>query len=92
MHIGVTLGADLARPLLRFSDGRVDGAIAPNGRVLGAYAHGLFADDAQRSAWLAWLGQPSDLVYEATIEQTLDDLAEHLSRHCDLDAMLAIAR
>jgi adenosylcobyric acid synthase len=92
MHIGETRGPDCARPLLRFSDGRLDGAIAPNGRALGGYAHGLFAGDAQRKAWLAWLGQNSDLAYDATIEQTLDDLAAHLSEHCDLDAMLAIAR
>jgi adenosylcobyric acid synthase len=92
MHIGRTRGPDCARPLLRLADGREDGAISPDGRVMGAYAHGLFADDAQRAAWLAALGASSDLSYEATVERTLDELAAHLSRHIDLDALLRLAR
>jgi adenosylcobyric acid synthase len=92
MHIGRTRGPDCARPLLRLSDGREDGAISCDGRVMGAYAHGLFADDAQRAAWLATLGASSDLHYDATVERTLDELAAHLARHIDLDALLALAR
>ena len=59
---------------------------------MGAYAHGLFADDAQRSAWLAGLSTPSDLRYDARIERTLDELAAHLAAHIDLDALLELAR
>jgi adenosylcobyric acid synthase len=92
MHIGRTHGPDCARPLLRFGDGREDGAISLGGRVMGAYAHGLFADDAQRAAWLAALGASSDLCYEASVERTLDELAAHLARHIDLDALLGLAR
>jgi adenosylcobyric acid synthase len=92
MHIGRTRGPDCARPLLRFSDGREDGAISANGRVMGAYAHALFADDAQRAAWLAGLGTSSDLRYDEMVERTLDELAAHLARHIDLDALLALAR
>ena len=92
MHIGRTQGPDCARPLLRFADGREDGAISCDGRVMGAYEHALFADDSQRAAWLATLAAASDLSYEATVERTLDDLAAHLARHIDLDALLALAR
>ena len=92
MHIGRTRGPDCARPLLRFADGREDGAISRDGRVMGAYAHGLFADDAQRAAWLATLGGASDLSYDLTVERTLDELAAHLARHIDLDALLGLAR
>jgi adenosylcobyric acid synthase len=92
MHIGRTRGPDCARPLLRFADGREDGAISCDGRVMGAYAHGLFADDAQRAAWLATLGAASDLSYDLTVERTLDELAAHLARHIDLDALLGLAR
>ena len=56
MHIGRTIGPDCARPLLRFADGRVDGAVSADGRVRGTYVHGLFADDRQRAALLAWIG------------------------------------
>ena len=34
----------------------------------------------------------SSLNYEALIEQTLDELAQHLERHLDFDALLAAAR
>ena len=89
---GAPSGPDCARPLLRFADGALDGAISADGRVAGAYVHGLFADDRQRAAWLASLGAPSALAYEATVEQTLDALADHLAAHLDLDAMLTLAR
>ena len=92
MHVGRTDGPDCARPLLRFADGRVDGAISASGRVAGAYAHGLFANDRQRAGWLASLGAVSDLAYETTIERTLDELADHLAAHLDLDVMLSLAR
>jgi len=52
--MGVTQGPDCAAALrilvacLRVRFG--------NGRVIGTYVHGLFADDRQRSAWLQRLG------------------------------------
>ena len=92
MHVGQTSGPDLARPLLRFADGQLEGATSANGRVAGAYVHGLFAADRQRAAWLALLGANSALQYEATVEHALDELAQHLAAHLDLDAMLKFAR
>jgi adenosylcobyric acid synthase len=89
MHIGRTTGPGAARPLLRYADGRDDGAISPDGRVMGAYAHGLFADDAQRAAWL---GARSGLDYEATVERVLDELAAHLDEHIDIDRLIWLAR
>ena len=65
---------------------------SPDGRVAGAYVHGLFADDRQRAAWLASLGAASGLAYETTVERTLDALADHLEPHLDCDAMLKTAR
>jgi adenosylcobyric acid synthase len=92
MHIGRTSGPACARPLVRFADGRHDGAISADGRVMGVYVHGLFAEDAQRAAWLASLGARSDLDYELAVERTLDELAAHLARHIDLDRLLKLAR
>jgi adenosylcobyric acid synthase len=92
MHVGETNGPDCARPLLRFANGPVDGAISPNGLVTGAYVHGLFADDRQRAAWLAALGTTSEVNYQPTIERTLDALADHCEAHLDCDALLAAAR
>jgi adenosylcobyric acid synthase len=93
MHMGVTRGPATATPLVRFGDGRVDGAISPDGRVAGTYVHGFFADDRQRAAWIARLGGtavgPS---YEAEVETTLDALAKHLEAHMDVDRLLSLAR
>jgi adenosylcobyric acid synthase len=93
MHVGITTGPDTQRPVLRFADGRVDGASSADGRVTGAYVHGLFADDRQRRALVARLGAtPSDFAYDAVIEETLDELAKHLAAHIDLDRLLSLAR
>ncbi|MBV9287224.1 MAG: cobyric acid synthase [Hyphomicrobiales bacterium] len=92
MHVGVTQGRDCARALLRFADGRLDGAISMSGRVMGAYAHGLFADDRQRAAWLASLGAASEVEYGPMVERALEALADHLEAHLDCDALLEAAR
>jgi adenosylcobyric acid synthase len=92
MHLGETKGADCARPLLRFADGRLDGAVSADGRVAGAYVHGLFSDDRQRATWLALLGTTAEISYEATVEKTLDKLADHCEAHLDCKALLAAAR
>jgi adenosylcobyric acid synthase len=93
MHIGVTEGPDRARPFARFEDGSPDGAMSADGRVVGTYIHGLFADDPQRAAWLKrFAATPGNLSYDGAIEQTLDALAAHLAAHLDLDRLLKLAR
>jgi adenosylcobyric acid synthase len=93
MHVGETSGADCARPLLSFDDGRADGAVSRNGLVMGAYVHGIFSDDSFRAAFLQWIGaEVSPLMFEQSIEETLDALAAHCEKHIDLDALLEMAR
>ncbi len=93
MHVGRTTGPDAARPLLRLhDDARPEGAVSADGLVAGTYLHGLFADDAQRAAWLARLGAAAaPRCHEAEVEATLDALAAHLEAHMDVDALLALA-
>ena len=93
MHLGVTEGPDRARPFARLADGSPEGAISADGRVIGTYVHGLFADDRQRAAWLARFAAGGETVaYEAGVEETLDRLAAHIARHVDLDRLLTLAR
>ena len=93
MHIGATDGPDHQRPVLRFADGRLDGAMSADGLVRGVYVHGLFADDQQRASWLSWIGASSSgFAYEASVEKTLDALADHLEAHVDCDGLLTHAR
>ncbi|MEZ5785404.1 MAG: cobyric acid synthase [Xanthobacteraceae bacterium] len=93
MHMGVTEGPDRARPFARLSDRSPEGAVSADGRVIGTYVHGLFADDRQRAAWLArFAAGDATVAYEAQVDQVLDRLAEHLAKHIDLDRLLMLAR
>src|SRR5208282_672596 len=69
MHMGVTEGPDCARPFARLADGSPDGAVSADGRLIGTYVHGLFADDRQRAAWLARFKGTANIAYEAMIER-----------------------
>ena len=92
MHMGMTEGPDCARPFATVN-GQAEGARSADGRVTGTYLHGLFADDAQRAAWLARLGgTASGFDYKAGVEDVLDRLAAHMEAHLDLDALLKLAR
>jgi adenosylcobyric acid synthase len=92
MHVGRTEGPDCARPMLDLS-GRADGAVSPDGRVMGCYLHGLFASDAFRGAFLRTLrpNHHSALAFDARIDGTLDALADHLERHVDIARVWGIA-
>ena len=97
MHMGRTEGPGLARPWLQLvgTDGSEtpEGAVSADGRIMGAYIHGLFAADGFRSHWLTQLGaQISELDFEAQVEATLEALADHVEANLDLDALLALAR
>jgi len=90
MHMGRTAGPDCARPMLR-SATRSDGAISPNGRVMGCYVHGLFVDDAFRRAYLSGLYRDfsSTLDYQSGVQAALDELAGEIEAHLDVDGLIA---
>jgi adenosylcobyric acid synthase len=92
MHMGATEGPDRGRPFARLAEGS-EGAVSADGRVIGTYIHGLFADDRQRSAWLErFAAGGAAIAYEALIEETLDKLAAHVAAHVAIDRLLTIAR
>jgi len=93
MHLGRTTGAALANPMLMLEN-RPEGAVSADARVMGTYLHGLFQEDAFRSAFLARIKtrENTGVVYGAQLEATLDTLAEHLEAHLDLDALIEDAR
>ncbi|MBO9436882.1 cobyric acid synthase [Ruegeria sp. R13_0] len=91
IHMGRTEGPDCARAWLEVQ-GRPEGAASANGRILGSYLHGIFSSDAFRSQYLSGLGVTSETAYEDGVEQALDDLADHLEQHMDLDLLLNLAK
>jgi len=92
MHIGDTTGAGTELPMLELR-GRKDGAVSPDGQVMGCYLHGLFASDTFRQAFLARIrsGTAASASYDYRLEKTLDSLADHLERHIAVEKLLAIA-
>ncbi|MBC8021299.1 MAG: cobyric acid synthase [Methyloceanibacter sp.] len=93
MHMGVTEGPDRTRPFARLAGDGPEGAVSADGRVIGTYIHGLFADDRQRSAWLKRFAPGGAVIaYDILIEETLDKLAAHLAAHVAIDRLLTIAR
>ena len=91
IHLGVTEGQDTGRPFAEI-DGRPDGAVSADGRIIGTYLHGLFVNDRFRQSFLAEFGARSSTRYLDDLDAALDSLAEHLEKHLDLDRILEIAQ
>ncbi|WGF86996.1 cobyric acid synthase [Marinivivus vitaminiproducens] len=92
IHMGRTTLLCAVEPMLDL-DGRLDGARSPSGRVTGCYLHGLFAADGFRHAFLSRIRarETSGLAFEASVNQALDALADHLESSLDVPRLLAIA-
>jgi adenosylcobyric acid synthase len=92
IHVGLTQGPDLARPLLRRADGKAEGAVSGDGRIAGAYVHGLFDLASARAALLAPLGAgASGHDRGQAIDALLDEVAAVLERCVDIDGVSRIA-
>ena len=91
MHMGRSDGPGCARPFAMLGY-RPDGAISPDGRVMGSYVHGLLASTPLRAALLHQIGATSvQADYDQSVEDALDAVADHLERHVDVEALIALA-
>ncbi|NMG28619.1 cobyric acid synthase [Aromatoleum evansii] len=93
IHMGVSRGAALERPALRFADGRPDGALSADGQILGTYLHGLLDTPEALSSLLAWAGagEVETVDLAARREADLDRLADSVAANLDLSAVLPAA-
>jgi adenosylcobyric acid synthase len=89
IHMGVTQGPGLARPAVSI-EGRPDGAVSSDDRILGTYVHGLFDRREAGAAILRWAGLPdaAGIDLDALREASLERLADCIESELDLDAML----
>lgn len=88
IHLGETTGPDCSKPFAVTSKGN-EGAV--NGNITGTYLHGCFSSDGFRTSFLKSLGASgSDLAYEDLVDATLDELALHLEKHLDVEAILGL--
>lgn len=93
IHAGKERQRALLRPFATLRDGRREGAISSNGRIMGTYCHGLLASAALRSALLAKIGVVSNrLEHDRVVDGALDDIACAIERHINLDLVLEMAR
>ena len=97
IHMGHTDGADCARPVVQI-EGRPEGASSPDGRIIGSYVHGIFADNGFRTAFLADLAARRNksielgmIDFAGNVDAVLDQLASHMARHLDMDALAELA-
>ena len=92
IHLGRTTGPGLARPFLVGEDGVPGGAVSADGRIAGAYVHGLFDAGEARAALLAQLGAASQGGdHHTVVDAALDALAQALDQAFDIEALAAIA-
>jgi adenosylcobyric acid synthase len=86
IHCGVSSGVALENPAIVLSD-RLDGAISADGQILGTYFHGLFEAKDSANALLAWAGlkDSSSIDYRQFREASIDDLADALENHLDMN-------
>ncbi len=94
IHMGKTSGEDCVRPFAIFQK-RCDGAVSKDKQVFGSYVHGMFVADSFRRAFLKTLNknflESSDNYYDM-LEQTLDELADHIESNLEIDELLKMAR
>jgi adenosylcobyric acid synthase len=85
IHLGVSKGEDLSRPLVRLDGGRSDGACSLDGQVIGTYCHGIFDQPAALSALLGWAGFSDAAIVDfvARREADLKRLADAVENSLD---------
>ena len=91
IHLGKTTGADCDRPAA-FVDGRPDGAISKDGKVIGTYMHGVFEAVEFRTRFLASFGvSGSGSDHRDEVDSALDDIAGQLEKLVDFEQLMDIA-
>ena len=86
------------RPFIRLADGRLDGAVALDGRAWGTYLHGIFHNRAFTRAWLnrirrekGWAPAEGAVGSEAARREAVyRDLARLVRQHLDMEKLRRI--
>lgn len=90
IHMGISTGTALSSPAIKFAES-TDGVLSKDNQVMGTYLHGLFDDQPAMNSLLTWAGLPGvdEFNYHQFKEQEINRLAEEMSKHIDIDKLLA---
>jgi len=93
IHAGITTGPALERPMIRLGR-ESDGAISPDGQIMGTYVHGLFGSAEACAALLRWAGLAEAKVedYYAITEVAINRLADAIEHALDMDALYSLIK
>lgn len=91
IHLGVSRGEGLARPVVHLAEERPEGACSADGRVLGSYCHGLFDHPEALAALLGWAGLEgaARVDFAARREADLERLADAVQQALDWPRLAA---
>ena len=98
IHMGETTLAPSVEPFASITTRsgravmRTDGAVSPDGRIVGTYLHGIFGNTGFRSTFLNRLRLNRGLPIQSTAEpeDPFDQLAWHLEQNLDMPRLYAI--
>lgn len=97
IHMGETELLENVKPVIELEDGRFDGAISEDGKVMGTYLHGIFDNDGFRNSILNMLKKKKGLddngktiSYKELKEQEYEKLAKTVEENCDVKAIKMI--
>ncbi len=92
IHIGTSVRADNARPMILLNNGEYEGCISDDNQVAGSYLHGLFDSPLALQQLLSWAGANTKLAedYAAQQEHEIERLAQVCQEHLNWDAIHAI--
>ena len=92
IHAGISEGQGLNNAFAQLDDGRSDGAISGDGKIMTTYLHGIFEMPEALSALLQWAGltAPQIFDYHAVREQNIERLADTLEEHLDMEHIMKL--
>ncbi|MCG8381380.1 MAG: cobyric acid synthase [Gammaproteobacteria bacterium] len=88
IHTGISEGPALQSPAIDLGV-KNDGAVSPDGQIIGTYLHGLFNEGTACQALLAWAGleAPHNENFYTKQEAGIDLIADTLEKSLDLQAL-----
>jgi adenosylcobyric acid synthase len=89
IHMGASQGVALERPAATV-EGKPEGALSDDGRILATYVHGIFDSPAACAALLEWAGlkQARGVDLAALREASLERLADCVEANLDVGKLM----